>query len=355
MAVEITEDTVRKAEKRSKKAQKDETSEEKEKEHKKSKAVRQARAEEGELEREDRKGKKKKRKLDEDQWVAVEDRQGKKRKKKRSKQEHDAAEVPLNNSEGAPETVEVSIGPSLKKRKHKRKDSGAHTDLPGESSQDVEEETVESEKKSKSKHKSTTGDGEMMPVEKKKKRHKMSDSAAEADERERPKSKKRKHSKKDTGYPDPTEDSTLSEQASKALNYARSQFSNPDTWKFNKARQNWLTRNVWSAESIPDTYMPLVTRYLSKVQGGVRENLLKVCNATLAASVPSVLTAESVEKSPLKSILKSSSAAKDEEAAANAVEQSAQPSILTDQTKRFRAEALLQALSSQATNAADTT
>jgi len=351
MAVEITEDTVRKAEKCSKKARKDETSEEKEKEHKKRKAGRQARAEEGELEREDRKDKKKKRKLDEDQWAAEEDGERKKRKKKRSKHEDDVAEVSLNNSEGARETVDVSIEASPKHRKHKRKDSGAHTDLPGESSQDVEEETVKSEKKSKSKHKST-GDGEVMSVEKKKKKkHKISGSAAE--ESERSKSKKRKHSKKDTGYPDPTEDSTLNEQASKALSYARSQFSSPDSWKFNKARQNWLTRNVWSAESIPDTYMPLVTRYLSKVQGGVRENLLKVCNATLSASAPSVSTAESMEKSPLKSILKSSGASKGEETATNPVEQPAQPSILPYQTRRFRAEALLQALSSQATNAAD--
>ena len=62
----------------------------------------------------------------------------------------------------------------------------------------------------------------------------------------------------------------------------------PSRWKFNKARQNWLIRNVWSSEAVslfsldvwfddkmlyqvPEIYFPLVLRYLANVQGGCRE------------------------------------------------------------------------------------
>lgn len=35
-----------------------------------------------------------------------------------------------------------------------------------------------------------------------------------------------------------------------ALDYAFTQFEEPDNWKFNKARQNWIIRNVWSEEAV---------------------------------------------------------------------------------------------------------
>ncbi len=35
-----------------------------------------------------------------------------------------------------------------------------------------------------------------------------------------------------------------------ALDYAFTQFEEPDSWKFNKARQNWIIRNVWSEEAV---------------------------------------------------------------------------------------------------------
>lgn len=65
----------------------------------------------------------------------------------------------------------------------------------------------------------------------------------------------------------------------------------PSKWKFNKARQNWLIRNVWAPEAVsrddldsafsnvldlqlPDVYVPLVVKYLANVQGGSREVIL---------------------------------------------------------------------------------
>ena len=35
-----------------------------------------------------------------------------------------------------------------------------------------------------------------------------------------------------------------------ALSYAYLQLEEPSSWKFNKARQNWLLRNVWSEEAV---------------------------------------------------------------------------------------------------------
>ncbi|KAF9028469.1 hypothetical protein BDZ89DRAFT_1066117, partial [Hymenopellis radicata] len=96
--------------------------------------------------------------------------------------------------------------------------------------------------------------------------------------------KKKKHKNK-TGLLDPSEDSSLSEQAQKALSYAFTQFRHPKRWKFQKARQNWLIRNAWSAESVPDAHMPLVLKYVANVQGGVRENLIKTCQSYLVVPV----------------------------------------------------------------------
>ena len=117
------------------------------------------------------------------------------------------------------------------------------------------------------------------------------------------KSKKNKRKNK-TGFPDPDDDNSLSEQSKKcsclhlplyvltdsilqALVYAFSQFRRPGKWKFNKARQNWLIRNIWSSEmvkiillnmlhlfiaaQIPEIYFALVVTYLAKVQGRVRD------------------------------------------------------------------------------------
>ncbi|KAK2463607.1 hypothetical protein APHAL10511_004358 [Amanita phalloides] len=90
--------------------------------------------------------------------------------------------------------------------------------------------------------------------------------------------KKKKRSSK---IIDPSEDKTLSEQALKALVYAFSEYQSPAEWKFSKARQNWLIRNIWSSTMIPDEHMPLLLWYLRNVKGGVRNALIKTCQDQL--------------------------------------------------------------------------
>jgi len=94
--------------------------------------------------------------------------------------------------------------------------------------------------------------------------------------------KKKKRKAGCTDLPDPEDDASLGNQARKALTYAHQQFDDPTNWKFNKARQNWLIRNIWSNQAIPDLHMPLLTRYLANVKGGVRETLLTTCRSILS-------------------------------------------------------------------------
>jgi len=81
----------------------------------------------------------------------------------------------------------------------------------------------------------------------------------------------------------PLTDDSLSNQARKALVYAHTQIHHPSCWKFNKARQNWLIRNIWSLECVPEKYLPLTMRYLKNVQGGSRETLIRACNVVISA------------------------------------------------------------------------
>ncbi|KAJ6539096.1 hypothetical protein B0H19DRAFT_342248 [Mycena capillaripes] len=139
---------------------------------------------------------------------------------------------------------------------------------------------------------------------------------------------KKKHKKNKTGFPNPGDDASLSEQASKALSYAFLQFRKPAKWKFSKARQNWLIRNIWS-DQIPDTYLALTVQYLSNVKGGVRETLIKDCQSVLFASAPEkvsekVFSAESVSQAQPAKI--------------------PQVVVEPDQLKQTRARALLDAL-----------
>ncbi|PPQ63976.1 hypothetical protein CVT24_009099 [Panaeolus cyanescens] len=120
---------------------------------------------------------------------------------------------------------------------------------------------------------------------------------------ETPAPPKKKH-KNRTEFADPRVDESLSTQARKGLEYAFLQMNKPAKWKFNKARQNWLIRNIWSPENviyfstaskllfiheiyqIPELYMPLLCKYLSNVQGGSREKLKSSCQSALNPEVP---------------------------------------------------------------------
>ncbi|KAH9482590.1 hypothetical protein JR316_0004690 [Psilocybe cubensis] len=124
---------------------------------------------------------------------------------------------------------------------------------------------------------------------------------------------KKKH-KNRTEFADPRVDTTLNPQSSKALEYAFTQMNRPSKWKFNKARQNWLIRNIWAPEALPDVYVPLVVKYLTNVQGGSRQKLIESCQSYLKVeekqdsaqenTAPSTISQAEKETTTLKSILK---------------------------------------------------
>ncbi|KAF7971786.1 hypothetical protein HWV62_36155 [Athelia sp. TMB] len=187
-------------------------------------------------------------------------RKSKKSKRAKGSDEEDAAAV--DNSE------ELEKKSKKKKRKHADRED-QHSIALVDATDDVS--GVERKKKKRKRDRDLTEPG---PVEQDEKTIRKS-------------SRKKRKNIVDTGFPNPEEDATLAtDQARKALTYAYTQFSDPDTWKFNKARQNWLIRNLWSNQTIPDIHLPLVARYLSNVQGGVRKNLVATCKASLSAPPP---------------------------------------------------------------------
>ncbi|KAF5364240.1 hypothetical protein D9756_000823 [Leucocoprinus leucothites] len=146
--------------------------------------------------------------------------------------------------------------------------------------------------------------------------------------------RKRKHKNK-TGFPDPEEDvddESLSDQARKALSYAYIQFYEPDAWKFNKAKQNWLVRNFWSTKTIPEKYDGLVIKYLAGVQGNARENLIKTCREVInSADTPPKEGQESQGTSAKVNL-------------GGTLIDTTSPTNLTETEKKTRAQALLQVL-----------
>ncbi|KAJ8698011.1 hypothetical protein PTI98_004775 [Pleurotus ostreatus] len=196
-------------------------------------------------------------------------------------------------AETATEEINEPQDEQPSRRKKSRKKDADHTaavdaPIPPQSIEGVtdgEEKPSKKEKKKRKNNKDTIAEEEVVqPVDdtavpetpldedttskhKRKKGKKRNPSPShEVDPTEEPVKKKRKRSK-----PDPSEDEALSEQARKALIYAHSYVRYPDSWKFNKARQNWLIRNIWSDELIPETYFPMSIKYLSSVKGGIRE------------------------------------------------------------------------------------
>ncbi|KAI0742134.1 hypothetical protein BC629DRAFT_1740279 [Irpex lacteus] len=196
--------------------------------------------------------------------------------KKRSKRREETT-----NEEPEIEAAEEDVKKHKKKRKH-RDEIVNHQPVT-----EATEGDAKGHKKKKRKH-SDPEDTIAQPDEnsdsvdvnesgKKHKKSKKDDKPIEASDKPK---KRRKHS--EHGFKDPSSDESLSDQANKALSYAYAQVDTPSSWKFNKARQNWLIRNVLSEEAIPDDYVPLVNRYLSGVQGGAREALVKSCQAVIA-------------------------------------------------------------------------
>ena len=190
--------------------------------------------------------KKKKRKRDREDVEFPSDGKTKKRREKSSGTISElAADSPLGAAVTTPEAKE-------RKKRTKSKSSAGASDLPAtDPALDAS-----AERSSKSKLKS-----------KKRKRETISedeDNEATAVLAESGSSKKRKESKRSI-YPDPSDDPNLTEQSRKgpsscfkdpnsidfsatALVYIYSQHTSPETWKFNKARQNWIIRNIWSSK-----------------------------------------------------------------------------------------------------------
>ncbi|CAE6457369.1 unnamed protein product [Rhizoctonia solani] len=92
-------------------------------------------------------------------------------------------------------------------------------------------------------------------------------------------------------YTNPLTDKTLSDLTQRGLAYAYqytqhvsltsdSERAAKQAWKFNKARQNWLLRNITDPTVIPDSYLPISLIYINSIQGGARNELRKTCKAT---------------------------------------------------------------------------
>ncbi|KIP09172.1 hypothetical protein PHLGIDRAFT_126477, partial [Phlebiopsis gigantea 11061_1 CR5-6] len=180
--------------------------------------------------------------------------------------------------------------PKAKKKKRKAKEESTVGQEDTPASNDVDE--PKRKKKSKGKEReadtstaTTVVEDEVKTKKSKKRKDRKDEAVAEtANEEDRPRKQKKRKRESKSSLPDPERDGELSDQAKKALSYAYSQAEEPSSWKFNKAKQNWLLRNIWSEESIPDTHVALTNKYLAGVQGGVRETLIKTCREIIAAN-----------------------------------------------------------------------
>ncbi|KAG8716117.1 hypothetical protein FRC11_009166 [Ceratobasidium sp. 423] len=92
-------------------------------------------------------------------------------------------------------------------------------------------------------------------------------------------------------YTNPLTDEALSDFAQRGLAYAyqyaqhvslasESERAAKRPWKFNKARQNWILRNITDPTIVPDSYLPISLTYVVSIQGGARDDLKKTCKTT---------------------------------------------------------------------------
>ncbi|KAG2119004.1 uncharacterized protein F5147DRAFT_667814 [Suillus discolor] len=131
------------------------------------------------------------------------------------------------------------------------------------------------------------------PQQKKKKKKRKAEEQLEETSDSKPSKRKKDHCPPDLPSTDPCVDESLSNQSRKALSYAYARFEDPPNWKFNKAKQIWLIKRLWSEEMIPEKYFALVTKYLADVKGGIRDNLIQMCNSVEASETPDPVTSES--------------------------------------------------------------
>ncbi|KAF9452212.1 hypothetical protein P691DRAFT_661563 [Macrolepiota fuliginosa MF-IS2] len=210
--------------------------------------------------------------------------EGRRKEKRKKKHLEKDQELTANKKVDSTPVDEPKVPSTEKKEKKRKRDGGedvAHTEAgprPRKKSKNVINTELGKPPEELSPQ------DEKVNSKKKEKRQKSAFATAQqpqsGETMEKPRKKKRKNK---TSFPDPEgdDDTGLSDQARKALGYAFSQFHDPTQWKFNKARQNWLVRNFWSTNSIPEKYEDLVIQYLSAVQGNTRENLIKACRAAM--------------------------------------------------------------------------
>ncbi|KAF8640080.1 hypothetical protein AX17_001320 [Amanita inopinata Kibby_2008] len=192
----------------------------------------------------------------------------KKKKKKKSGTKHDTVKEDAQSDEPPEQDRGVEKGKTKPKTKKMAKSEIVSATKPTPT---LEDGTKKEKNKKRKVHDAVGPEDEVVAAV-----------APAADESQRPKKKKRKDSRR---ISDPNDDNALSEQARRALAYAYTQHNHPSEWKFNKARQNWLIRNVWSPKSIPDEHLPLTVWYLKNVQGRIRDALVKSCQTNLQPSI----------------------------------------------------------------------
>ncbi|KAE9385672.1 hypothetical protein BT96DRAFT_571963 [Gymnopus androsaceus JB14] len=166
--------------------------------------------------------------------------------------------------------AEVESVTALEKKKEKKQRKEKETEEADTPAEDVNQK----ERKKKRKREALEADQD-------------SNQAAEPSRQSR--SPRKRNPKTRLGFPIPSRKLYYRTKHAK-LSYTPSHnFEKPSKWKFHKARQNWIVRNVWSIEKVPDSQMPLVLKYLSNVQGKTRENLTESCESIIAeAAVPPV-------------------------------------------------------------------
>ncbi|KAF9780067.1 hypothetical protein BJ322DRAFT_308982 [Thelephora terrestris] len=247
-------------------------------------------------------GEKKKRRREDEQPASDRKKKNKRRKEVTSEPASDPtfvvhAAVPSPDVVDNSEVMGTPAAPSeAREKKKKRRKSGPTTETCDLSTSAIGPTSTTGsadEPEKPRKRKNADGDAaygthdaeaSSTPKPKKRKKEAAREDRATANPADDRSSRKRKKSKQSI-HPDPSDDPELTEQSQKALSYIYSQFSSPETWKFNKARQNWIIRNVWTSK-VPDKYVPMVVEYLSRVQGRVRETLVESCKIVVSGSNP---------------------------------------------------------------------
>ncbi|VDB83276.1 unnamed protein product [Peniophora sp. CBMAI 1063] len=189
----------------------------------------------------------------------------KKEKKKRRKSEVAPmdvdTQVPAPTPTATPEAGPSTAEPKKEKRKKHKTDATA---APVEASPEPVVSTVEP----------------VTPAKKEKKRkRKDAEDAMDVDTPAKPAKKS-----KASAIVNPSSDESLSSSAKEALLYAHAHHRDPAAFKFNKAKQSWLVRNMWKLDEIPENYTPLLAHYLGTVQGQMRKTLTNICKDKLDAS-----------------------------------------------------------------------